>query len=134
MRGKRVAAAAAALLLLSAVAGFPDGMPDPKPTAAVDPFPADSLWVRNDGIGDPSLAAVPVSPKVIVIYGADLRKSDVNDELAFTLTIGEPGSYEVALEVQPEATQDAVMILELRSEAGDAQVRTRFSISRQECG
>jgi hypothetical protein len=110
MREGRVAAASIVMLLLTAVVGFPCGTSEPTPAA--ERVKSDPIW----------------------ILGVNLQKSPTENELAFTVTIDEPGAYEAVLEAQGSIAQDYVLNLVVQLETGSASQQARFSFAGLDCG
>jgi hypothetical protein len=109
MREGRVAAASI-VMLLTAVAGF------------------------TCGTGEPTLAAERAKSDPIWILGVNLQKSPTENELAFAVTIDEPGAYEAVLEAQGSIAQDYVLNLVVQFETGSASQQARFSFAGLDCG
>jgi hypothetical protein len=70
----------------------------------------------------------------IRIDRAHLQKSTEDDELAFTVTISEPGEYEVALEVEGRFSRGWVVNLVMEPEAGGVTQQAIFSNDGKHCG
>ena len=79
-------------------------------------------------------AAVAGQPQPIRITGAQLQRAAGADDMTFTVTISEPGYYEVELGVGCGFTEGALLTLVMLPESGDAPRQASLSFKKEACG
>jgi hypothetical protein len=79
-------------------------------------------------------AAVAGKPQPIRITGAQLQRAAGADDVTFTVTISDPGEYEVVLEVGRGFTEGALLTLVMLPESGDAPRQASLSFKKEACG
>jgi hypothetical protein len=108
----KIATASAVMLLAAALTAFACGNRERAQTPTPENVTSEPIW----------------------IIGTKLYKSAAEDELAFTVTIEEPGVYEVVLEAQGSISQDYLLNLVIVPEAGGTSQQARFSFAGLDCG